>query len=84
MLGKKVSKASSSLWNRAKLFKEGMSALKGVDAILVGWPAWRAIYPVKLLSKLLGKPLIVDAFISLYDTEVFDRKRVLLRRYAYT
>jgi glycosyltransferase involved in cell wall biosynthesis len=53
-----------------------MSALKGVDAILVGWPAWRAVYPAKLLSKLLGKPLIVDAFISLYDTEVFDRKRV--------
>jgi glycosyltransferase involved in cell wall biosynthesis len=64
------------LWNQVKLLKNGASALREADIILVGWPAWDAIYPAKILSKLLSKPVIADAFVSLYDTEVFDRRRV--------
>jgi glycosyltransferase involved in cell wall biosynthesis len=72
----RASNVPPSLLDRARMLKDGLKALREADVILVGWPAWRAVYPAKLLSKLLSKPLIVDAFISLYDTEVFDRKRV--------
>ena len=72
----RASNAPLSLLDRARMLKDGLNALREADVILVGWPAWKAIYPAKVLSKLLGKPVIADAFVSLYDTEVFDRGNV--------
>lgn len=64
------------LKSQVKMFKKGIDFLRNVDLILVEYPAWDAVYIAKLISKLRHKPIIVDAFVSLYDTEVFDRRRV--------
>jgi hypothetical protein len=72
----RVSNAPLYLLDRVRMFKNGLKALREADVILVGWPAWKAIYPAKVLSKLLSKPTMADAFVSSYDTEVFDRRSV--------
>jgi glycosyltransferase involved in cell wall biosynthesis len=66
----RASNAPLSLLDRAKMLKNGLNTLREADVILVGWPAWKAIYPAKVLSKFLSKSVIADAFVSLYDTEV--------------
>ncbi len=46
------------------------------DAMIVCHPGHVNIPLAKMLTKLEAKPLIFDAFISEYDTNVFDRKLV--------
>ena len=47
------------------------------DAVIVGYSDSRWTVPVAWLHNLFsGKPLIWDAFYSLYDSWVFDRKLV--------
>jgi glycosyltransferase involved in cell wall biosynthesis len=50
---------------------------KNCDAIIVGFPGGRYDwFFTKLLSIGSNKPLVFDAFISQYDTKVFDKKYV--------
>lgn len=44
------------------------------DVILVAFPGNESVPLAWLLGKLLGKKVVFDAFISRYDTKVFDRK----------
>jgi glycosyltransferase involved in cell wall biosynthesis len=43
------------------------------DLVLVGYLGQFDVFPARLLSWLRRKPLVFDAFISLYDTAVEDR-----------
>ena len=55
-----------------QLFKKHRG-IKNYDAMIVGFPG----HPVVPLAKLISrKPIIFDAFVSLYDSNVFDRKSV--------
>jgi glycosyltransferase involved in cell wall biosynthesis len=44
------------------------------DIVLVGYLGHFDVFPARLLSWLRRKPLVFDAFVSLYDTSVEDRK----------
>lgn len=44
------------------------------DVVLVGYLGHFDVFPARLLSWLRRKPLVFDAFVSLYDTSVEDRK----------
>lgn len=46
------------------------------DAMITCYLGHANVPPARMLTKLIKKPLIFDAFISLYDTYVFDRKLV--------
>ena len=60
------------------------------DAIFMGFPGGRDNIPLaKLLSVINRKPIIFDAFLSQYDTKVFDRKvcnerSMRAKRYFYS
>lgn len=41
------------------------------DIMVVGYPGFQSVILAKLLTR---KPVIFDAFVSLYDSNVFDRK----------
>jgi len=43
--------------------------------ILVPYPGWNSIFIAKAVSKLTGKKLLFDAFISIFNTEVEDVKK---------
>lgn len=43
------------------------------DIVFVGYLGHFDVFPARLLSWLRGKPLVFDAFVSLYDTSVEDR-----------
>ncbi len=43
------------------------------DLLLVGYPGQLDLYTARLLATLRGVPLVLDAFVSLYDTMVDDR-----------
>ena len=44
------------------------------DVVLVGYLGHFDVFPARLLSWLRRKPLVFDAFVSLYDTAVEDRR----------
>lgn len=44
------------------------------DLVLVGYPGQLDVIVIKWLAKLRGKPLVFDAFLSVYDAVVDDRK----------
>lgn len=44
------------------------------DIVLVGYLGHFDVFPARLLTWLRRKPLVFDAFVSLYDTSVEDRK----------
>src|SRR3989304_3209708 len=46
------------------------------DAMIVGYAGHIDIFPAKFLNILRHRPIIFDAFLSLYDTAVIDRKIV--------
>jgi len=48
--------------------------LKGIDCFIVGYSGHFDVFPAKLLSLIKGKPLVFDAFLSLYDSLVGDRQ----------
>ena len=43
------------------------------DIVFVGYLGHFDVFPARLLSWLRRKPLVFDAFVSLYDTSVEDR-----------
>lgn len=47
-----------------------------VDAVIVGFPGWGDVFIAKPLCFLFNKLLVYDAFMSVYDTLVMDRKVV--------
>lgn len=44
------------------------------DAMIVGFPGHSNIPLARLLTKFSRKPLVFDAFLSVYDSAVFDRR----------
>lgn len=56
-----------------KLFKNFVKNYKDCDAILVGAVCLYDVPLAWLLGKLFSKKVLYDAFISLYNTYVFDR-----------
>ncbi len=46
------------------------------DMVIVGFPGHFCVPIARLLTKLARKPLVFDAFVSLYDSYVFDRRIV--------
>lgn len=48
---------------------------KKCDVIVVGFPGHTVMPLAWLLAKLTGKRIVFDAFISLYDSFVFDEKK---------
>lgn len=46
---------------------------KSVDIVLVGYPGHKSVFLAKLLTR---KPVVFDAFFSLYDSAVHDRGNV--------
>jgi glycosyltransferase involved in cell wall biosynthesis len=46
------------------------------DAMIVGFPGQKIFPLAKLLSQKRKTPMILDAFLSFYDSSVFDRKEV--------
>ncbi len=50
--------------------------IKNCDLIIVGYTGHFDIFLARLLNIFRRKPLIFDAFLSLYDTAVMDRKIV--------
>lgn len=67
-----------------ELFRRHWSIRKDYDIMVIGFLGQSIIFFAKLLTR---KPIILDAFVSLYDTAVFDRKRFsadsLKGRYFY-
>ena len=53
-----------------KLFKKHRQ-IKDYDIMIVGFPGHPAMPLAKLICR---KPIIFDAFVSLYDSNIFDRK----------
>lgn len=53
------------------LFLEHWKIRKKYDVMIVAFPGYQAIILAKLLTR---KPLILDAFFSIYDSVVLDRK----------
>ncbi|OGS23959.1 MAG: hypothetical protein A2297_01095 [Elusimicrobia bacterium RIFOXYB2_FULL_48_7] len=49
---------------------------KNIDAIIVGETGYILMPLAKLIGLIWGIPVILDAFFSVYQTEVYDRKRV--------
>lgn len=59
-----------------RLFNKFLLLRHHCDAIFVMFPGHLNIPIAWVLGKLFHKPIIFDAFISLYDTYVFDRQSV--------
>ena len=58
------------------LIKKHWKLRKKYDVLLVAFPGWSSVILAKFLTR---KPIIFDAFISIYDSNVFDRKRIKKR-----
>lgn len=55
------------------LIKQFWSLRKKFDVMVVGFPGMQSIILAKLLTR---RPVIFDAFLSMYDSEVNDRKTI--------
>ncbi len=47
---------------------------KKIDLVYAPYPAHISLFLLSFLPKIIRPPVIVDAFISLYDTAILDRK----------
>ena len=56
-----------------RLFKKFLPVRNKVDAIFVQFPGHLNMPAAWIIGKIFRKPIIFDAFISLFDTYVFDR-----------
>jgi len=65
-------KSRSKYWQLIKLY---WPLRKQTDVIIVGFPGQTVMPLAWVLAKLTGKKIIFDAFISLYDSFVFDEKK---------
>jgi len=43
------------------------------DLLIVGYPGHLDVFPARLLAALRGKPVVLDAFLSVYEAAVEDR-----------
>lgn len=43
------------------------------DVVVVGYTGQADVFPARALAGLTGRPVVLDAFLSLYDTAVSDR-----------
>ena len=57
-----------------KLFTQFLPLRHQVDIIFVQFPGHLNVPIAWILGKLFSKPVIFDAFVSLYDTYIFDRQ----------
>src|SRR3989344_1878126 len=57
------------------LTRKYWAVYKKIDCIVVGFPGHTVMPLAWLLAKLTGKKIVFDAFISLYDSFVFDEKK---------
>lgn len=55
------------------LIRKHWSIRKGYDLMVVGYPGFQSVILARLLT---SKPIIFDAFLSMYDSMVLDRKQV--------
>ncbi len=53
------------------LIKKHWKIRKDYDVLFVAFPGWHSVILAKFLTR---KPIIFDAFVSIYDSTVFDRK----------
>lgn len=53
------------------LIKKHWKIRKDYDVLFVAFPGWHSVVLAKFLTR---KPVIFDAFVSIYDSTVFDRK----------
>lgn len=67
---------SSFLYRYPKLITKFLRFAVDSDVVLLGENGQGNAPLAKLITKLTGKTLIFDPFISLYDTSVLDRKQV--------
>lgn len=58
------------------LFKKHWKLRKGYDVMVVGFPGFQAMILARFLT---SKPIIFDAFVSMYDSVVLDRKQTSSR-----
>lgn len=78
--------AASSRWSNIQLLTKIFSGylniakhfltLKNIDFMIVGYSGHFDVFVAKILCKINKVPLIFDAFLSLYDSLVMDRKIV--------
>ena len=59
-------------WRLPLLAKRYLALWKSVDVIIVGLAGHIYVPLAKLLGTLTGKPVVFDAFVSVYDTFVSD------------
>src|SRR3989344_6037183 len=57
------------------LTRKYWAVYKKIDCIVVGFPGHTVMPLAWLLAKLTGKKVVFDAFISLYDSFVFDERK---------
>ncbi|NIM91385.1 MAG: glycosyltransferase [Candidatus Aminicenantes bacterium] len=70
-------------WQRySRLISKHKNLNKDYDFLLVAEMNHKNIPLAYLISRLYRKPLIFDPFISIYDSNVMDRKRVKPRTFA--
>ena len=55
------------------LIKKHWRIRKKYDVMFVGYLGWSSVVLVKLLTR---KPIVFDAFLSIYDSTVFDKKKM--------
>ncbi|HBZ04672.1 MAG TPA: hypothetical protein DEO25_03045 [Candidatus Zambryskibacteria bacterium] len=55
------------------LVKKHWSLRKSYDVMVVGYPGFQSVILAKFIT---NKPIIFDAFVSMYDSMVLDRKQV--------
>ncbi len=55
------------------LIKKHWKIRKDYDVLFVAFPGWHSMILAKFLTR---KPIIFDAFVSMYDSTVFDRKSI--------
>ncbi len=67
-------KTGSAFTRYIKLWHKFWPLRHKVDAIFVQFPGHLNVPIAWLIGKIFRKPVIFDAFISLYDTYVFDRE----------
>ena len=78
--------AASSGWANLKILHrwffayllliKRFAAIKDVDILFIGYSGHFDVFVAFILCKLKKVPMVFDAFLSLYDSLVFDRKVV--------
>ena len=58
-----------------ELIKKYWSLKKKIEVMVVGFPGHTIMPLAFLLAKLCGKKIVFDAFVSLYDSIILDRKQ---------